>query len=903
MARVSPKQHSFARGEISPRLYSRQDTELYYTALEVARNYIVDGRGILERRPGTRLLGSTKNNGEASLIPFVYDQQQSYILELGEQYLRAWYDFGLVLDGANPSETATPYSADETADLSFAQSRDVMWMAHAEHAPSTITRATATTFAFAAFATRDGPYLDANADLDHKLEIEATGLTANVGRGTFSDSDPLTSPDIPGDLIVGSVIKVWDGSALRTITVQSIDAANDQIETNWTGAPIASTEQWSYDGNSAPAGVALSVEGVSGVTTATLRATGGHTPFDAARDVGRWVRLLQEDQAAAESAPLEERFQWHSFKITAVSSSTEASIEWSGGDVPATSDWRLGAFYVGNYPSVVAFHENRLCFAIRNRIYMSAPGDYDNFAPSDVDSSVNPDNAITISIPAVNAKKGAVSDVTFMQSLGFQLVIGTPSGLHTLQSTSFGEGLEPETVTRRPQDSRGAALGEPVVVGESVIYLHSSRQKLMGTYYKDSFDRIGAQDLSLPSDHLLTGKIKGVTWQEEPHSIAWCHMDDGTVAALTIQPEEKVQAWHSHRLGGVFVEGGVTLPAQCESMACIPAPSGGDDRLHMVVKRTINGGTVRYVEALQPYWRQGTDARDAWFVDAGLKYEGNSDAAKSVTLTGTGTGARAAVTNFTSPAMTDGDTFCFHDGVRWHHGRISGVDGSNNFTWTPTLPNTGPGPADGRWHYVDGAWVQLGPDDQIDVYANTYVEPANQTAVTRWSHGVNTLSGLSDFEGAEVDMLIDGFPVMGKTVSSGQIAGLPNAHVIVAGLGYETRGRLLSIEAGSQNGSAQNKQRPVYEVVIDVMDSMGLEAGTDMPSSYEGAWQQFDPVKFPDGHAMIEGEPVPLYSGTLRVSRDEQGDVDDPSVAWRQVKPLPSIIRGVITRLSQSDGR
>lgn len=903
MARVSPKQHSFARGEVSPKLYGRQDTELYYTALELSRNYVVDGRGILERRPGTKFIGRTKNDGKAALLPFVYDQAQSYILELGNEYLRAWFNDGQVLDGGNPSEESTPYSDDEVDDLSYTQARDVMWIAHGNHPPSTVKRVTASTFELETFQTRDGPYLDTNPDLDAKLSVTANGVSANVGRGTFSDGDPLSNPDIPNDLIVGSVIKIWDGSGIRTITVQSIDTANNRIESNWSGAPIVATEQWSYDGNPAPDDITLSFEGVSGVTTGTLTAVGGHTPFDAARDTGRWVRVLEEDTEAEESAALEERFEWHSFKIVSVQSPTEATIEWDGGNLPETSDWRLGAFFPGNYPSVCTFHENRLCFAVRNRIYMSAPGDYDNFSPSEVDSSVLPDNAITVSIPAVNAKKGAVSDVTFIQSVGFQLIVGTPSGLHTIQSTSFGEAIKPDTVTRRAQDSRGAALGEPIMIGESVIYLHSSRQKLMGTYYKDGYDRLGAQDLSLPADHIAVAKIKGVTWQEEPHSIAWCHFDDGTIAGLTIQPEEKVQAWHTHRLGGSFVSGGSKLPAQVESMATIPAQDGGDDRLHLIVRRTINGSEARFIEIMQPYWTLGDDLRSAWFVDGGLKYEGNVDPAKTLTFTGTGTAARSVVSSFTAPAFLDGQTLVFNDGVRWQHGRVSAVDENNDFTWTPTMPNSPPGPADGRWHNVDDAWVQLSDEDEIDVFAPTYVEPANQIDVAAWSTEITSLSGLSDYEGERLDMLVDGFPVLKKMVDAGSIASLPPCHIAVLGFGYLPQAKLLSIEAGSQSGSAQGKQRPVYEMVMDVLETRNLEGGTGLPSSYEKSWEQFDPITFPDDFVKIYGEPDPLFSGLVRMIRDEQGDIDNPSVSWRQPVPLPSMIRGIITRLSQSDGR
>lgn len=953
MARVSPKQHSFARGEISPRLYGRQDTELYYTALERAKNYVVDGRGILERRPGTRYLGNTKDNGPATLVPFVYNRTQSYILEMGDLYMRSWFDFGQVQDGGGPSETVTPYTAAQVETLSFTQLRDTMWAAHGTHPLQTIIRDSASTFAISEYEMRDGPYRDENTTsttakpsgygslspvmtsntapsgtvlettshasafnvFDKKIStyVQITSSAGHIGYQLASGSEVVDGYFVrSASRYSDRMFSVWtmegyDGASWITLDSQDSQTGWGVSEARYFQIPNQTAYQryrivWSGTGDPTIAETWIGevdfhirAENQTSFDLTFSAATGinQNNGFTAA-DVGRQIRVLASDG------------RWRWLRIASVTSATIVKVVVYDQSLPSLSSlvsWRLGVFFGNQNPEVVTFHDNRLVLSRENRVFFSQAGAYNKFGPSDPDGTINPDNAITVSIPAVNAKKGAISSITFMQSLGFQLVVGTPSGLHTIQSTSFGEGLEPGTVTRRPQDSRGAALAEPIVIGDSVIYIHSSGRKLMGTYYKGSYDKIGAQDLTLPSDHIVKTGLRGVTWQEEPHGIAWCHLNDGTIAALTIQPEEKVQAWQSHTIGGHYIEGGATYPAQVESMATIPDADGGDDRTHLVVKRTIDGSTVRFIEAFTPFWQIGTDPRDSWFLDAALKYEGNADAAKSITFTGTGTDARAAVTNFASPGMVDGDTLCFHDGLRWHHGTISDVDGSNDFTWTPTSPNAPPGPPDGRWHYVDDAWIQLAADDVIDVFSNTYVEPANQTAVTRWSSGVTSLSGLGDFEGEALDVLVDGFPIMSQTVASGALTGLPNGHVMLAGFGFESLGRLMSIEAGSQNGSAQGKQRPVYEVVIDVLESMNLESGTDQPSSYLGAWQQFDPVKFPDAHAVIEGEPVPLFSGLLRVTRDEQGAADDPKIAWRQTLPLPSTVRGVITRLSESDGR
>ena len=66
--------------------------------------------------------------------------------------------------------------------------------------------------------------------------------------------------------------------------------------------------------------------------------------------------------------------------------------------------------------------------------------------------------------------------------------------------------------------------------------------------------------------------------------------------------------------------------AVVESIATIPGTADEDD-LYMIVKRTINGATVRYIEYLSNY-EFGTDIKNAYFVDCGLSY--NSTATASI---------------------------------------------------------------------------------------------------------------------------------------------------------------------------------------------------------------------------------------------------------------------------------
>ena len=93
-----------------------------------------------------------------------------------------------------------------------------------------------------------------------------------------------------------------------------------------------------------------------------------------------------------------------------------------------------------------------------------------------------------------------------------------------------------------------------------------------------------------------------------PHPIIWCAMTDGSLLGLTYMPEQAVSAWHRHdTINGAF-----------ESVAVVP--EGDEDILYAVVRRTINGATVRFIERMHERLYNGLE--NCFHVDAGATYEG-----------------------------------------------------------------------------------------------------------------------------------------------------------------------------------------------------------------------------------------------------------------------------------------
>lgn len=80
---------SLAGGEISPSLHGRVDLAKFQSSLKTCRNWLVEPFGGVKNRPGTRLIAETKTTGKkVRLVPFVFSQSQTYVLEFGQGYIR-----------------------------------------------------------------------------------------------------------------------------------------------------------------------------------------------------------------------------------------------------------------------------------------------------------------------------------------------------------------------------------------------------------------------------------------------------------------------------------------------------------------------------------------------------------------------------------------------------------------------------------------------------------------------------------------------------------------------------------------------------------------------------------------------------------------------------------------------
>lgn len=164
MARVQHVLTDFSSGEVTRRLWGRVDTDQYRKGCETLENFVVDPHGGVRRRGGMKYINSVKDSAKATrLIPFIFSREESYVLELGHQYMRFYTDGAQVTSGGSVYEIATPWSDTQVWDLHFAQANDIMYIVHSSFKPRKLSRTGAAAWTLVTPTLTDAVW-DANSD-------------------------------------------------------------------------------------------------------------------------------------------------------------------------------------------------------------------------------------------------------------------------------------------------------------------------------------------------------------------------------------------------------------------------------------------------------------------------------------------------------------------------------------------------------------------------------------------------------------------------------------------------------------------------------------------------------------------------------------------------------------------
>ena len=272
------------------------------------------------------------------------------------------------------------------------------------------------------------------------------------------------------------------------------------------------------------------------------------------------------------------------------------------------TEWFLGAWSdTTGWPSVVTFHKGRIWFFKTTfepaSIWGSMVGDFDSHAPTNEKAEVLADNGISLTLAS-----GRANPIVWAES-STVLLIGTVGGEWQVKPSSITEALAPSNIEAVEQTTFGSQSSyRPMKIGSATLFAQRGGKKLREMLYSFEIDSFTSKDISLLGEHLLQSRIIKSVIQKEPVATAWLLMADGKLIGCTYEKDQEVVAFFRRVTGGIV-----------ESIACVP--DGSNDSVYAVIRRTINGGTKRYIERLeQPF--DGTMA-NMFFAECGLTYSGS----------------------------------------------------------------------------------------------------------------------------------------------------------------------------------------------------------------------------------------------------------------------------------------
>ena len=258
----------------------------------------------------------------------------------------------------------------------------------------------------------------------------------------------------------------------------------------------------------------------------------------------------------------------------------------------------------GDYPSAVTYFEQRRWFGGTynrpNNIWATKSG-----TESDMSYSLpsQDDDRIAIRVAAREANR-----IQHFVPLS-QLMLFTGAAEWRVSPLN-SDAITPTSMSVRPQSYVGANSVQPLVINNACVYASARGGHLRECGYSYEAGGFVTNDVCLRANHLFDNlEPIDLSYSKAPWPIIWCVSSAGNLIAFTYVPEQSVGAFSSLTTDGVFE-------------SCTVVPEGEEDVLYVVVRRTINGNTRRFIERMHE--RKYTTLEESVHLDCCGTYRGDA---------------------------------------------------------------------------------------------------------------------------------------------------------------------------------------------------------------------------------------------------------------------------------------
>lgn len=802
-------QRSFSGGEITPSLYARTDISKYITSLRTCRNFYVLRHGGARSRPGTQFIAEAVDSDfKSRLIPFSANASTSYLLEFNDETLRVYKNGALV------DEIVTGIADAGTSTFKFAQSVDVMTLALGGTVAELST-------------TGDTSWAITAIESDRDLSSPGTAFYDITSLSGFS-----ISPSYGGIPTISYALTGVNRLTGRETLLHTKTSLGNNNPTPSGGSP--NVIQWTHNqsmayykvyvsyfpGGSGAGKFALLKEVVPGVGVTNVTYT------DTGADVADYSHLPPPHRTDDFYLPPTE-------------------VEWN---VPAGAAIPTDDFF---FALAVTYFQQRLVLGGNETVKASAINNYKYF---ETPGNRTITDASPISFTLSGTKLNNIKHLFDLNGL----VIFTEGAEMVADGDASGT-LTPTGINLRTQSYNGSNDRIPIIIDNIALYVQRGGSVVRDFFYSDSSRGYTGNDLTIFSTHLFENhEIVDWAFQKNPHSIVWAVRDDGVLLSLTYLREQEVLAWARHDFDGGFVE-----------RVCA-VPEGVEDALYLVIKRTINDTTKRYIEKMSSPFID--DIKDVTSLDSFLTYDGRHTGSTTQTLSG---------------------------GTDWTY--------EETLTLTASASAFSGGDVGKEVHLTgsDGTLIRF----SIEAYTSETVVTgkANKTvpasmrsvAISTWALAVRSVSGLDHLEGEDVSVFADGYVVANPkndaydvvTVSSGAVTLDEHYSVIHVGLPFICDIETLDVDT-SQGETGRDKKHKVTQVNMFVEDTRGLWVGAKPPSDDDAdPLEDLYEVKVRNTETM--DQPVSLKTEVIDVKIKQEWN-SNGRVFIRQIDPLPATILSIM---------
>jgi hypothetical protein len=798
MAFQNRVQTNFTRGEVSPSIESRGDIDIFQSALKLCRNWIPKFQGPVSFAPGTTFITASSIISGATIIPFVYRDTQAFHLELfvdgsADLNIRILSDDGVVLYAGS----------------------DLGWVVNDNVGAGTTD---SELIGFPGGIGKDPGFVSSGIDgAEVSIKVTGTFTTADLQNVRYAQSGSAMVILSEGKFC----IQVWRGASSNTawaINEASVISSSFVVVSN-----VAS------DGNGYAEFTTTTVHGLVVGDIALIKNTDDDISYDGA------------------------------FKVTAVADTTHFTTKQKFIGYTTAADDRVrkgGTFHdfvfsfeeitdfisaLADIPKEVKFNDGRLYFVIEDKMYGSrsvvdGQDMYTNFSQS---ISALPTDAVEFTASISSDK---VDLFKWLKVSGETFYAGMENLIAVIDGNTADDPIAGDSIRLKSAEDRGSSDVAPIEDGKDIIFVDSTGKKVNSFKFDLLSDSQRSTDLSILAEHFFDTPVKRVAFQRGITDIVWVLLTNGRLLGFVYKSSENIAGWFEI----------IDANSELYSDISVLPISNGADRLWVVVARSDGTATgkedqieqlnieLSFVKFVDFYTNNKVEDTRRW---KNAVYEQQKHAANMHSMLSTDAFATTLANDHYLHFSQDLDeVFVSTAGtvatkLTGGASPLNGEDGNK-----VVIKATTKGLGEGQYNldnYVTGTGItDITEEKELADFVynsgeSSFIIPPGSWSISFSSITSPSLQRYFDSTGADIDVVLDGGFVSGKTIVKNGSAytvdlGTLNGTVIYFGYKYVGVIATLQITVGGVTGTAFSKLKNIDEVRVSFIDSINVKYGVDL---------------------------------------------------------------------------